>query len=69
MMLSAALTVLALTAVTATAAQASTEGPFYKIAGAGHSGSIFYTEMMQAAVQAFFDRHLKPRPNPVPQPP
>ena len=40
---------------------------FYKIAGAGHSGGIFYTEMMQAAVQAFFDKHLKPhasRPKP-----
>ena len=49
--------------------KAQADVTFYKIAGAGHSGSIFYTEMMQAAVQAFFDKHLKPRPNPVPQPP
>ena len=38
---------------------------FYKIAGAGHSGNIFYTEMMQAEVAAFFDKHLKPRPSPL----
>jgi acetyl esterase/lipase len=49
--------------------KAQVDVTFYKIAGAGHSGSIFYTEMMQAAVQAFFDKHLKPRPDPVPQPP
>jgi acetyl esterase/lipase len=34
---------------------------FYKIAGAGHGGPEFNTDMMRAAVQAFFDRHLKPR--------
>jgi acetyl esterase/lipase len=45
--------------------KAGVEVTFYKIAGAGHSGSVFYTEMMQAAVQAFFDQHLRPRPNPV----
>jgi acetyl esterase/lipase len=33
---------------------------FYKIAGAGHGGPEFNTDMMQAAVQAFFDKHLKP---------
>jgi acetyl esterase/lipase len=49
--------------------RAPAEVTFYKIAGAGHSGSTFYTEMMQAAVRAFFDKHLKPRPNPDPQPP
>jgi acetyl esterase/lipase/enterochelin esterase-like enzyme len=35
---------------------------FYKIAGAGHGSAEFNTPMMQAAVLAFFDRHLKPRP-------
>ena len=49
--------------------KAQVDVTFYKIAGAGHSGSIFYTEMMQAAVQAFFDQHLKPRQDPVPLPP
>jgi acetyl esterase/lipase len=34
---------------------------FYKIARAGHGGSEFNTDMMRAAVQAFFDKHLKPR--------
>jgi acetyl esterase/lipase len=34
---------------------------FYKIAGAGHGGSEFNTDMMRAAVLAFFDKHLKPR--------
>jgi acetyl esterase/lipase len=48
---------------------ARVEVTFYKIAGAGHSGSIFYTEMMQAAVQAFFDRRLKPPSSPLPQAP
>jgi acetyl esterase/lipase len=36
---------------------------FYKIAGAGHGSSEFNTDMMLAAVQAFFDKHLKPRPD------
>jgi acetyl esterase/lipase/lysophospholipase L1-like esterase len=36
---------------------------FYKIAGAGHGGAEFNTDMMRAAVQAFFDKHLKPRPD------
>jgi acetyl esterase/lipase len=34
---------------------------FYKIAGAGHGSAEFNTEMMRAAVKAFFDKHLKPR--------
>jgi acetyl esterase/lipase len=34
---------------------------FYKIAGAGHGSAEFNTDMMRAAVQAFFDKHLKPR--------
>jgi acetyl esterase/lipase len=34
---------------------------FYKIAGAGHGGPEFNTDMMRATVQAFFDKHLKPR--------
>jgi acetyl esterase/lipase len=36
---------------------------FYKIAGAGHGSPEFNTDMMRAAVQAFFDKHLKPRPD------
>jgi acetyl esterase/lipase len=34
---------------------------FYKIAGAGHGGLEFNSDMMRAAVQAFFDKHLMPR--------
>jgi acetyl esterase/lipase len=34
---------------------------FFKIAGAGHGTSEFNTDVMRAAVQAFFDQHLKPR--------
>ena len=37
---------------------------FYKIAGAGHSGPPFYSELMRAAVLAFFDEHLKTPPKP-----
>jgi acetyl esterase/lipase len=32
---------------------------FYKIAGAGHGGPAFNSDMMRAAVLAFFDKHLK----------
>ena len=41
--------------------QAKCNVTFYKIAGAGHGGPEFSSDMMQAAVQAFFDKHLKPR--------
>ena len=41
--------------------QAKSDVTFYKIAGAGHGSPEFNTEMMQAAVLAFFDKHLKPR--------
>jgi acetyl esterase/lipase len=41
--------------------QAGGRVTFYKIAGAGHGGPEFDTDMMRAAVQAFFDKHLKPR--------
>lgn len=41
--------------------QAEGDVTFYKIAGAGHGGPEFRSEMMQAAILAFFDRHLKPR--------
>jgi hypothetical protein len=34
---------------------------FYKIAGAGHGSPEFNTDMMRAAVLAFFDKHFKPR--------
>jgi acetyl esterase/lipase len=34
---------------------------FYKIAGAGHGSPEFNSDMMRAAVLAFFDKHLKPR--------
>jgi acetyl esterase/lipase len=37
---------------------------FYKIAGAGHGSPEFNSNMMQAAVQAFFDKHLKPHSDP-----
>ncbi len=39
--------------------QARCDVTFYKIAGAGHGSPEFNTGMMQAAVQAFFDKHLK----------
>jgi acetyl esterase/lipase/enterochelin esterase-like enzyme len=38
-----------------------TDVTFYKIAGAGHGGPEFNNAMMQVAVRAFFDKHLKPR--------
>jgi acetyl esterase/lipase/enterochelin esterase-like enzyme len=41
--------------------QARGDVTFYKIAGAGHGSPEFNTVMMQAAVQAFFDKQLKPR--------
>jgi acetyl esterase/lipase len=41
--------------------RARSDVTFYKIAGAGHGGSEFNTDVMRAAVQAFFDKHLKPR--------
>ena len=41
--------------------QARGDVTFYKIAGAGHGGPEFNADMMRAAVQAFFDKHLKPR--------
>jgi acetyl esterase/lipase len=43
--------------------QARCDVTFYKIAGAGHGSAEFNTDMVRAAVQAFFDKHLKPRPN------
>src|SRR5262249_25063877 len=36
---------------------------FEKIPGAGHSGREFSTDKMQAAIQEFFDKHLKPKPD------
>ena len=36
------------------------DATFYKIAGAGHGSPEFNSDMMRAAVQAFFDKHLKP---------
>jgi acetyl esterase/lipase len=41
--------------------KAEVEVTFQKIPGAGHGGREFNTDMMQATVQAFFDKHLKPR--------
>ncbi len=41
--------------------QARRDVTFFTIAGAGHGGPEFNTDMMEAAVQAFFDKHLKPR--------
>ena len=36
---------------------------FYKIAGAGHGGPAFDSDMIRAAVLAFLDKYLKPHPN------
>jgi acetyl esterase/lipase len=41
--------------------RARSDVTFYKIAGAGHGSPEFNTDMMRAAVLAFFDKHLKPR--------
>jgi acetyl esterase/lipase len=41
--------------------RARSDATFYKIAGAGHGSPEFHTDMMRAAVLAFFDKHLKPR--------
>jgi acetyl esterase/lipase len=41
--------------------RARSDVTFYKIAGAGHGTQEFNSDMMRAAVQAFFDKHLKPR--------
>jgi len=39
--------------------QARVNVTFYKIAGAGHGGPAFDTDMMRAAVLAFLDKYLK----------
>jgi acetyl esterase/lipase len=41
--------------------RARSDVTFYKIAGAGHGSPEFNTDMVRAAVQAFFDKHLKLR--------
>src|SRR5262249_28341802 len=41
--------------------RARSDVTFYKIAGAGHGSPEFNTDMMRAPVQAFFDKHWKPR--------
>jgi acetyl esterase/lipase len=41
--------------------QAGVDVAFYKLAGAGHGGPAFDSTPTRGAVQAFFDRHLKPR--------
>jgi acetyl esterase/lipase len=43
--------------------KAEVEVTFQKIPGAGHGGREFGTDKMQAAIQEFFDKHLKPRPD------
>jgi hypothetical protein len=43
--------------------QARANVTFYKIAGAGHGGPAFDSDMMRAAVLAFLDKHLKPHSN------
>lgn len=40
--------------------QAQADVTFYKIAGAGHGGPEFESDMMRAAVMAFLNKHLKP---------
>jgi acetyl esterase/lipase len=42
--------------------KAGVEVTFQKIPGAGHGGPQFSTEKMQDAIQEFFDKHLKGRP-------
>jgi hypothetical protein len=41
--------------------QARSDVTFYKIAGAGYGSPELNSDLMKAAVQAFFDKHLKPR--------
>jgi acetyl esterase/lipase len=41
--------------------KAEVEVALYKIPGAGHGGKGFNTDKMQAAIGAFFDKHLKAR--------
>jgi acetyl esterase/lipase len=43
--------------------KAEVEVTFQKIPGAGHGSKEFGTDKMQAAVQEFFDKHLKPKPD------
>jgi acetyl esterase/lipase len=43
--------------------KAGVEVTFQKIPGAGHGGREFGTDKMQAAVQEFFDKHLKAKPD------
>jgi acetyl esterase/lipase len=43
--------------------KAGVEVTLQKIPGAGHGGREFGTDKMQAAVQEFFDKHLKPKPD------
>jgi acetyl esterase/lipase len=43
--------------------KAEVEITFQKIPGAGHGGKEFSTDKMQAAIGAFFDKHLKARPD------
>jgi acetyl esterase/lipase len=42
--------------------KAEVEVTFQSIPGAGHGGKEFSTDKMQAAIQAFFDKHLKANP-------
>jgi acetyl esterase/lipase len=43
--------------------RAGVEVAFYKLPGAGHGGRGFGTDKMQAAIQAFFDKHLRGQPD------
>jgi dipeptidyl aminopeptidase/acylaminoacyl peptidase len=43
--------------------KAKVEVTFQKIPGASHGGREFGTDKMQTAVQEFFDKHLKPKPD------
>ena len=42
--------------------KAGVEFIFHKIPGAGHGGPQFGTAKLQAAIEAFLDKHLKARP-------
>jgi hypothetical protein len=43
--------------------KAEVEVTLQKIPGAGHGGKEFGADKMQAAIQEFFNKHLKARPD------
>jgi acetyl esterase/lipase len=43
--------------------KAGAQVTFHKVPGAGHGGPGFSTDKMRGAIEAFFDKHLKGRPD------